>query len=89
MLLPAWEMSLYGLLTVGSHLYAFYEAHRVSRSKSVVGGLAPALAGVVLPAVVYFAPLHGGPVLLLPACQPASPVRGSSSQVPAGQRALS
>uniref|UniRef100_A0A8C9MSI8 Hedgehog acyltransferase n=1 Tax=Serinus canaria TaxID=9135 RepID=A0A8C9MSI8_SERCA len=33
MLLPAWELCLYGLLTVGSHLYAFYEAHQVSRSK--------------------------------------------------------
>ncbi|XP_053795388.1 protein-cysteine N-palmitoyltransferase HHAT isoform X2 [Vidua chalybeata] len=31
MLLPAWELCLYGLLTVGSHLYAFYEAHQVSR----------------------------------------------------------
>ncbi|XP_075352469.1 protein-cysteine N-palmitoyltransferase HHAT isoform X2 [Mycteria americana] len=31
MLLPAWEMRLYGLLAVGSHLYAFYEAHQVSR----------------------------------------------------------
>ncbi|XP_061847360.1 protein-cysteine N-palmitoyltransferase HHAT isoform X4 [Colius striatus] len=31
MLLPAWEMLFYGLLTVGSHLYAFYEAHQVSR----------------------------------------------------------
>ena len=36
MLLPAWEMCLYGVLTVGSHLYAFYEAHQVSRSKSVM-----------------------------------------------------
>lgn len=33
MLLPAWELCLYGLLTVGSHLYAFYQAHQVSRSK--------------------------------------------------------
>ncbi|XP_051469486.1 protein-cysteine N-palmitoyltransferase HHAT isoform X3 [Apus apus] len=31
MLLPAWEMGLYGFLTVGSHLYAFYEAHQVSQ----------------------------------------------------------
>lgn len=44
MLLPAWEMCLYGLLAVGSHLYAFYEAHQVSQSKSAVRmcSLAPA-----------------------------------------------
>lgn len=34
MLLPRWEMRLYGLLAVGSHLYGFYEAHQVSQSKS-------------------------------------------------------
>lgn len=37
MLLPAWEMCIYGLLAVGSHLYAFYEAHQVSQSKSATG----------------------------------------------------
>ncbi|KAJ7407047.1 protein-cysteine N-palmitoyltransferase HHAT-like protein [Willisornis vidua] len=36
MLLPAWELCLYGLLTVGSHLYAFYEAHQVSRKYEAV-----------------------------------------------------
>ncbi|XP_064504369.1 protein-cysteine N-palmitoyltransferase HHAT isoform X1 [Pseudopipra pipra] len=36
MLLPAWELWLYGLLTVGSHLYAFYEAHQVSRKYEAV-----------------------------------------------------
>ncbi|XP_072712958.1 protein-cysteine N-palmitoyltransferase HHAT isoform X2 [Ciconia boyciana] len=36
MLLPAWEMRLYGLLAVGSHLYAFYEAHQVSRKYEAV-----------------------------------------------------
>ncbi|KAJ7422975.1 protein-cysteine N-palmitoyltransferase HHAT [Pitangus sulphuratus] len=36
MLLPAWELWLYGFLTVGSHLYAFYEAHQVSRKYEAV-----------------------------------------------------
>lgn len=32
--LPGWEMAAYLCLTVGSHLYSFYEVHRVSHSKS-------------------------------------------------------
>ncbi|PKU45580.1 protein-cysteine n-palmitoyltransferase hhat [Limosa lapponica baueri] len=36
MVLPAWEMCLYGLLAVGSHLYAFYEAHQVSQKYEAV-----------------------------------------------------
>ncbi|XP_071662118.1 protein-cysteine N-palmitoyltransferase HHAT isoform X4 [Patagioenas fasciata] len=36
MLLPRWEMCLYGLLAVGSHLYAFYEAHQVSQKYEAV-----------------------------------------------------
>lgn len=35
-MLPAWEMATYLFLTVGSHLYSFYEVHRVSQSKSAV-----------------------------------------------------
>ncbi|KAK2535642.1 Hhat [Columba guinea] len=36
MLLPRWEMRLYGLLAVGSHLYGFYEAHQVSQKYEAV-----------------------------------------------------
>uniref|UniRef100_A0A8C0EDJ2 Hedgehog acyltransferase n=1 Tax=Bubo bubo TaxID=30461 RepID=A0A8C0EDJ2_BUBBB len=36
MLLPAWEMCVYGALAVGSHLYAFYEAHQVSKKYEAV-----------------------------------------------------
>lgn len=34
--LPGWEMGAYLCLTVGSHLYSFYEVHRVSQSKSAL-----------------------------------------------------
>lgn len=73
MLLPAWELCLYGLLTVGSHLYAFYEAHQVSRSKCAtwarsLGHSFPSLAGEAVwyeffsPLGFYFLPVRGAAV---------------------------
>lgn len=80
MLLPAWEMCLYGVLTVGSHFYAFYEAHQVSQSKPGMWArsllrrslpLVPEVPGLTpLWFVVYFALLQGTPLLLLLAKQP-------------------
>lgn len=73
MLLPAWELCFYGLLTVGSHLYAFYEAHQVSRSKCAtwmcsLGHRFPPVTAEAFwcefSALVgfYFVPVRGAPV---------------------------
>lgn len=81
MLLPAWELCLYGLLTVGSHLYAFYEAHQVSRSKCAtwagsLGHSFPPVAGQAVrcefSALGWFLLCSSArSPCVLPSCQPA------------------
>lgn len=97
MLLPAWEMCVYGVLAVGSHLYAFYEVHQVSQSKFVMRAcsllqcflpVAGEAAGLDLFSLGWLLTLLFCKVCLCSSWLQTSPVQGNGSPVPAGRRAF-